>query len=190
MKQTEIGEIPESWRVGRLGEVVSQTQYGLSLRGNHIGHYPILRMNSLVNGRIDTNDLQYVDLDYKTFEKFKLNRGDVLFNRTNSADLVGKTALFDTDGDFIFASYLIRMNIDTNQAIPYFLNDYMNWDTCQQRLKMLASRGVSQSNINATKLSNFFVPIPPMSEQHEISDILYACDAKIAALEQEMSDIG
>jgi len=68
-----------------------------------------LRMNNLVGGRIDVNDLQYVDIDGDDFAKFRLRRGDLLFNRTNSFELVGKTSIFDIDEDFVFASYLIRV---------------------------------------------------------------------------------
>ncbi len=184
-KQTEIGEMPESWRVVKLGEVATQTQYGLSIRGNQRGSFPILRMNNLANGGIDTTDLQYIELDSETLRDFRLRTGDLLFNRTNSYDLVGKTGLFDTEGDFVFASYLVRVALDTVAINPAYLNEYLNWPTTQRRLKMLASRGVSQSNINASKLRGFATPLPDLQEQEEIANVLRSCDAKIAALVRE-----
>jgi len=183
LQETEVGLLPKHWRVERLGEVVKQTQYGISRRGERKGKVPILRMNNLVDGKIDTSDLQYLDLDERESEKFCLEKGDILFNRTNSHELVGKTALFDVHGTFVFASYLIRLKPDTRLATPEFLNFYMNGEGTQQRLKYLASRGVSQSNINATKLKGFSIPLPPLSEQHEIAHILQTVDRKIVVEE-------
>jgi len=183
LKETEIGPVPEHWEVVRLGEVLKRTQYGISRRGEREGRFPILRMNNLVDGKIDTSSLQYVDLNAQEFVKFQLRKGDVLFNRTNSIDLVGKTALFDLDGDYVFASYLIRLEVVKNRLMSEFLNFYMNWDKTQQRLKGLASRGVSQSNISATKLKGLSIALPPPSEQREIARIFQAVDRKIEAEE-------
>jgi len=124
-----------------------------------------------------------VDLNAQEFVKFQLRKGDVLFNRTNSIDLVGKTALFDLDGDYVFSSYLIRLEVAKNRLMSEFLNFYMNWDKTQQRLKGLASRGVSQSNISATKLKGLSIALPPPSEQREIARIFQAVDRKIEAEE-------
>ena len=121
-KETEIGEVPEHWEVVRLGEVLQVAQYGLSIRADQLGTYPMLRMNNLVNGRVDTLDLKYIDLDRDDFAKFSLKKRDVLFNRTNSYELVGKTAIFDIEGDYTFASYLIRLVPKTAQLLPEYLN--------------------------------------------------------------------
>ena len=185
LTETEIGLVPEGWEVVRLGEVVGGTQYGLSMRGNQQGQYPILRMSNLIDGRVNTSDLQYVDLDEASFNKFRLNGGDILFNRTNSFELVGKTALFCVCDDFVFASYLIRVVPDTAMLVPEYLNYYLNWDTSQTRLKTLASRGVSQSNINATKLKGFSIPLPPRPLQQKIAGILSTVDKKIEAEENK-----
>ena len=184
-KMTEIGEMPESWEIVKLGEVVRSTQYGLSVRGNSEGCYPILRMNCLVDGYANGSDLQYVDLDEADFLKFKLNKGDILFNRTNSSDLVGKTGLFNMEEDYVFASYLIRITVNENRLSSAFLNYYTNMNSIQIRLRMLASRGVSQSNINAAKLRGFIIPLPLLTEQKIIADTIKACDHLIFALESE-----
>lgn len=180
-KETEIGLIPKSWEVMRLGddEILKETQYGLSVRGKKEGKYPILRMNNLVEGLISIDDLQFVDLDEKTFRKFKLEKGDILFNRTNSFELVGKTSIFCLNGDFVFASYLIRLKLDSEVINPFFLNFYFNWDITQVRLRGLASRGVSQANISATKLKSFLIPLPPLEEQKQIAHILSTVNKKI-----------
>ena len=185
LKDTAVGRIPESWEVIRLGTMLEKAQYGISLRGEKEGQYPILRMNCLEEGHVVASDLQYVDLQNDEFDNFQLYPGDVLFNRTNSSELVGKVALFDLEGDFVFASYLIRLVTDTRFLTPNYLNFYLNWVTTQNRLRMLATRGVSQSNISASKLRMFVVALPSLAEQIEIAKVLEACGTKIAALEKE-----
>ena len=184
MKETEIGEVPEHWAVVQLGDALQTTQYGLSVRADRTGTYPMLRMNNLEDGYIDASDLKYVDLDERDFAKFRVYKRDVLFNRTNSYELVGKTALFDIEGDFVFASYLIRVVPNAVQLLPECLNYYLNWDDAQRRLKMLATRGVSQSNISATKLKQFAIGLPSLVEQAEIARTLSVADRKIETEEQ------
>jgi type I restriction enzyme S subunit len=186
-KTTEIGEVPVSWEVVQLEEVVQRTQYGLSIAGKAVGAIPILRMNSLSDGGIAADDLQYVDLDHATLGQFRLNKGDLLFNRTNSYELVGKTGLFELDTTFVFASYLVRVTLLLDKTEPGFFNAYLNWTPTQMRLKAMASRGVSQSNINATKLVSLLVPLPTLAEQRTIAEVLRACDDQIAMLEREVA---
>jgi type I restriction enzyme S subunit len=184
LKETEIGMVPEQWEVVAVEDVVDSTQYGISLRGSPHGKFPILRMNNLADGRVDNSDLQYVDLEEDDFQKFKVCRGDILFNRTNSYELVGKTVVFDLEGDYVFASYLVKVVADTDKLSPRYLNYYLNWEVVQSRMKMFATRGVSQSNINATKLRGFQIRLPPLPEQHEIARILSAVDKKIETEEK------
>ena len=144
-------------------------------------------MNGYQNGKVVVANiqggLQYVELDDRTLTKFQLAPGDLLFNRTNSFELVGKTALFELPGDFVFASYIVRLQLDSNRLDPRLAYYYLNMTATQTRLKFLASRGVSQSNINASKLKDLEVPVPPLPEQWEIAAQLAAVDAKLAAEE-------
>ena len=178
-KETEIGLVPDGWDVLPLDELLTRTQYGLSVRGEQTGNYGILRMTNQIEGKISTDKMQYVNISEKDFEKYRLQQGDVLFNRTNSLELVGRTAIFDIDGDFVFASYLIRVNADEEQLNPFFLNHYFNWDETQKRLKSIALRAVSQSNISATRLRTFQVPVPSLEEQDEIIANIDLINAKI-----------
>lgn len=183
-KMTEIGEVPAHWNVALLDTVVTSTQYGLNERAEVSGQYPILRMNNLSEGKVITQDLKYVDLDEETLARYKLKVGDILFNRTNSYELVGKTSLFEQTGDFVFASYLVRVETDQETLIPAFLNYLMNSEQVQARLRQLATRGVSQSNISPTKLRTLIIAYPPtIAEQAEIVTLLQNLDAKIAAEE-------
>jgi type I restriction enzyme S subunit len=183
LKETEIGPLPESWDVVPFEQVLTLGQYGLSVRGQAAGQYPILRMNCQLNGRIHFDDVQFVDLDETTFRAFALEDGDILFNRTNSIDLVGRTAIFHSTRPAVFASYLIRLRLDNSQMSPDFVNYYMGMESTQQALKLLATRAVSQSNISASKLKTFHVPKPGKPEQDEIAGILQTVDEKIAVHE-------
>ena len=178
-KQTEVGPVPESWEVVPLGNLLSITQYGMSVKANSEGSYPILRMTNQVNGRIVASNLKYVEIDNPNFKKFKVERGDILFNRTNSLELVGRTAIHDIDGDYVFASYLIRLRTDESKLDPFFLNLDLNRDETQVRLKSIATRAVSQSNISATRLKGFPVPLPKLTDQAEVVECASAFDAKI-----------
>ena len=97
-KQTKVGIIPEDWEVVKLSEVFSKSFYGTSDSTNEIGKYPVLRMGNMQKGTLDLKDLVYLDLEEKEFKKYKLKKGDILLNRTNSYELVGKIS-------YIFSSY-------------------------------------------------------------------------------------
>jgi type I restriction enzyme S subunit len=129
-------------------------------------------MNCQDRGRVSFRDLQYVNLDPKTLVGYRLVDGDLLFNRTNSYELVGRTALFRGEREAVFASYLVRLKVDRRQVDPDFLTYYLNWSATQRRLKGFASRGVSQSNISASKLRDLDVRLPPMPEQRAIGAVL------------------
>jgi len=171
-KETEIGRLPSSWEVGPLGNYLSEAQYGISVKGGEAGNCPILRMGNQINGRISVVNLQFAEISELDLAKFRIHRGDILFNRTNSLDLVGRTAIFDLDGDYVFASYLIRLRTIDTVLDSFYLNLYLNAEATQRRLKSIASRAVSQSNISATRLRGFVVPVPPLSEQRHIAVIL------------------
>jgi len=179
-KQTEIGEIPEEWEVSRLEDVLLLCQYGLSVPLFETGTRPIFRMNNFENGYVIPNDIKYASIDDATFNQFKLNKGDILFNRTNSYDLVGKVGIFLIDGDYTFASYLIRLRTDPSKADPFFVNYYMNVESSQNRLRSLATRGSSQSNINATNLKSILILLPSLPEQHKIASMISSVDEKLA----------
>lgn len=179
-KETEIGPIPESWTVSQIDDVALRTQYGLSVRGQANGRYPILRMNCQDDGKVVFRDLQFVDLDDATFSAFRLEHGDLLFNRTNSIEHVGRTAIFEHSRQAVFASYLIRLTVDRKRCLPRYLNYYLNWPAVQTNIKKLASRAVGQANINASKLRTVTFPLPPSTdEQRDITALLDAIDRKI-----------
>jgi type I restriction enzyme, S subunit len=178
-KNTTIGEIPEKWDVVKLGEVLNLCQYGISEKMSAQGQYPIFRMNNIEDGYLVTNKMKFIDLDKQIFEQYKLDKGDLLFNRTNSYDLVGKVGLFNLDGEYTFASYLIRLRTIQEKMNPFFLHLYLNTDWMQYKLKNLATAGVGQVNINATNLKTIKIAAPSSSEQEDIVSVIYDIEEKL-----------
>jgi len=186
-KDTEIGRIPKDWEIVKLGDVLELCQYGLSIPLKEKGKYPIVRMDEIVNGYITPNVAKYVDLDEETFEKFKLEKGDILFNRTNAPDLVGRTGIFLLEGNYVFASYLIRLRVKREIFDPHFLTFYLIFS--EERLKQLATRAVHQANINATNLKNLKIPRPAIEEQRKIVEILSTVDKKLEVERNEKAKL-
>jgi len=172
VQKTRLGSIASSWTVESVSEVTDVCQYGLSIPLHEQGQYPILRMMNYEDGEIIANDLKYVDLDDETFQEFRVEQNDILFNRTNSADLVGKVGIFRLAGDFVFASYLVRLRANPSKILPEYLNAYLNSDVGQRRLLAYATPGVSQTNISAGNLKKVLVPVPPLEEQQRIVRVL------------------
>ena len=171
-QHTRLGKIPNHWHIATIEDVTSICQYGLSIPLNETGQYPIFRMMNFDDGRIIANDLKYVDLVDTNFKTFKVHKGDILFNRTNSADLVGKVGIYDLEGDYVFASYLIRLRVKENLILAAYLNYYLNSDLGQRRLLAYATPGVSQTNISAGNLKKVLVPLPPLAEQKKIIEVI------------------
>jgi len=176
-KDTEIGKIPKTWQTVKLGEALELCQYGLSIPMKDYGRYPIIRMDEIIDGYVIPQITKYVDLDDETFRSFKLEKGDILFNRTNAYELVGRTGIFLLDGDYVFASYLIRLRPKHEIFDPHFLTYYLIFS--QDRLRQLATKAVHQANINATNLKKFTIPKPPLEEQQKIASIIFSVDQKL-----------
>jgi type I restriction enzyme S subunit len=172
-----------------MGDFLTEAQYGMSVKGGESGRCPILRMTNQVNGRISPTKLQYAEISDRELANFRVERGDILFNRTNSFELVGRTAIFNLPGEYVFASYLIRLRTLAEQLDPFFLNLYLNAEATQRRLKGIATRAISQSNISATRLKGFPVPVPPLSEQRKIAAVLGEVQGAIGQQERLLATL-
>lgn len=169
------GDLTAEWRAVRsrsepaevqLGSVASDLSYGSSAKSSAEGRVPVLRMGNIQNGRLDWSDLVYTD-DEREIGKYRLAPGDVLFNRTNSPELVGKTALYSGGRPAVYAGYLIRIRCNSLIApeyLTYCLNSPAGRDYCWR----VKTDGVSQSNINAKRLGAFTLRLPELDEQAEI----------------------
>ena len=159
------------WRTVSLNDVSHSFQYGTSKKSEKQGKCIVVRMGNLQQGKIDWNDLVYTN-DEEDIQKYRLKSGDVLFNRTNSADLVGKTSIFESDRLAIFAGYLIRINYRKELLLGRFLNYLLNSMKAKEYCMAVKSDAVNQSNINAKKLAAFTFDLPVLDEQKEIVRIL------------------
>lgn len=165
----DVPEIPESWTLVALNDLVTRAQYGTSKRadGDARSGVPVLRMANIQDGRVDVSHLKYIDAG-EDLQSFRLQRGDILFNRTNSPGLVGKAAVFDQDLEAVFASYLVRLSCDPRRVSSSFVCAWINSPWGRQWARTVRTDCVSQSNINSSKLRRMPVPTPPLSEQREI----------------------
>ncbi|NJL13362.1 MAG: hypothetical protein HC913_10405 [Microscillaceae bacterium] len=139
-------------------------------------------MNEIVNGvAVDNGEMKRTILTEKDFKTFKLENGDILFNRTNSYELVGRTGIFRLEGDYMFASYLLRLKVDGQKADSYFVTHLMTSDLFQKQLKTVATKAVGQANINPTNLKKQIIPLPPLEEQKQIAALFQSIET---AMEQ------
>lgn len=181
----DSGQIPTDWSWSYFGGICEWSRYGVTANAVEHGRYPMLRMNNLQNGKIDASDLVYIDLSDADFVVHRLNPGELIVNRTNSYELVGKSAVIEEEADFVCASYIVRFGLRSDIADPNFVNYFFNSYTGQRNLQILATKGVSQANINPTVLQKYFVvPLPPLPEQRKIAQILRTWDEAIATVEQ------
>ncbi len=169
---------PKGWKVVKLGDVVLETQYGTSVRSNTLGQgLPVLRMNNInFNGYLDLTDLKYVDLPKREREKYLLTKGDILFNRTNSKELVGKTGLWRGEMEAVPASYLIRVRVDRNFVLPEFIWAYMNCPFVKQLLLNKARRAIGMANINARELRSLPLILPDRGSQEAFAEHIAALE--------------
>lgn len=163
-------EVPDGWSLVALQDVIRRSQYGTSEKaeGDAKTGVPVLRMGNIRDGRIDLSDLKHMDGDWKEAAAFTVRNGDILFNRTNSPELVGKAAVYDLDRPAVFASYLVRVECDERLVDSRYVCGWINSPWGRFWARTVRTDCVSQSNINASKLLSLPVPIPPLPEQREI----------------------
>ena len=159
-------EVLEGWVWCKLEDIVSELKYGTSEKSSSVGKIAVLRMGNITNvGTIDYSNLVYSSND-EDIKQYSLEKYDLLFNRTNSSEWVGKTAIYKDEQPAIYAGYLIR--IRPLLISPDYLNTVMNSGYYREWCYNVKTDAVNQSNINAQKLSQLMIPIPPLREQGRI----------------------
>ena len=160
-------DIDPSWEMVELGEMAT-TEYGTSEKSLSDGQYVVLRMGNLQGGELDFSNLVYSD-NHDDFKKLELHNGDILFNRTNSPELVGKASIFRGHSQpSIFAGYLVRVKVDTELLLSEYLNVVLNSSYGQALNEKNVSISGNQANINATKLRSYPIPTPPLEVQRSL----------------------
>jgi type I restriction enzyme S subunit len=187
-RRTVGAALAGDWEIVPLKQVTESQVYGTSAKASadRLG-IPVLRMGNINGGRVDFTDLKYLPEDHADVQKLKLEPGDLLFNRTNSAELVGKSAVFTSAEHMTFASYLIRVRL-TERCDPRWASLAINGPGGREYIASVRTQQVGQANVNGTKLAALPVPLPPLEEQKrivaEVEARLSALDALRASIER------
>jgi type I restriction enzyme S subunit len=173
---------PKGWEIGIISDLLSSANYGTSEKSStEILKYPVLRMNNLTyEGNWDLTSLKYMDMDEKDEEKYLVQNGDILFNRTNSKELVGKTAVYRENKPMAYAGYLVRARCN-ELGHPDYISSFMNSKYGKQTLQSMCKSIVGMANINAKEFQSINIAKPPIKLQLDFSIRI----AKIRALIQE-----
>ncbi len=162
-----------------LGTLLSLVQYGCSsLAEEGQTGVPILRMNNLQDEGLDLSNLKYIELDERELATYRLVPGDILFNRTNSKELVGKCAVFQESGDWVFASYLVRVRTDQGRLLPQFASDFLGADIGRLQINRVSRQIIGMTNINAKEIRELRIPLPPIAEQEVLVSTMDTARAK------------
>lgn len=173
-----------------LKNFIIEINYGTSEKTNDdASGIPVLRMGDIQNGKLRFNKLKY--LKKITDKKLLLQKGDLLFNRTNSAELVGKSAVFNSDFVCSFASYLIKVRFSEKLNSDYVCF-YINSPYGKAWAKTQLTQQVGQANINSQKLQALQIPVPTLAEQErivaEIESRFERADALETAVDRALND--
>ncbi len=149
-----------------LGTLAKFIQYGISERANALElGVPMIRMSNLQANGWDLATLKHIELDAADLKRYSLHKGELLFNRTNSKELVGKCEAFEEDGVWVFASYLIRVRLDTQRAIPGFVSAFLNSPAGRIQIDQVSRQVAGMSNVNAEELRKLVIPLPEINKQ-------------------------
>lgn len=179
----------KNWKVTKIGNIAKDIRYGTSKSSVDGGEYPYIRMNNITyNGKLDLSDLKYIDIEDDELEKYIVRKGDVLFNRTNSLELIGKTCVFDLDEPMIIAGYIIRIRL-IDEVLPIYLSTFLNSDYGKKLLRSMAKGAVNQVNINAQELKSIKVLIPPIELQNEFAGFVKQVDKLKSEMQKSLKEI-
>ena len=172
-----INRRDHSWPSVSLEDVCPRFEYGTSAKSQTTGRVPVLRMGNIQDGEIDWSDLVYSS-DPAEIQKYLLRPNDILFNRTNSPEHVGKTAIVRGEREAIFAGYLIRIHWDPKRLDPGYLNHFLNSQMARGHGKTVMSGSVNQANISGSKLKRYSILLPPVDKQKTIAATLDSMKAQ------------
>ena len=157
------------WVAGTIRDLVTEVRYGSSRKAAEgtTGKYPYLRMNNITyGGELDLTDTKTIDIPDEELDKCSVRKGDLLFNRTNSKELVGKTCVYNRDELMVLAGFVVRVRLN-DKALPEFVSAFLNIDFSKQMLLNMCKAAIGQANINAQELQNIGIYIPPIELQKE-----------------------
>lgn len=161
-----------------IGRVLKKCEYGLSISMNSESRgFPMFRMNE-IDGCFALRPEKYANISRSLFDAYALKENDVLFNRTNSFEFVGRTGLVKDQTDCTFASYLIRLVPDTGRLLPEFLTIYLNTRFGIGQIKRRAMRSINQANVSGSEVRRILIPLPEQQVQQEIANLVNTAFSK------------
>ena len=178
----------KGWNTGNIRDVVSEVRYGSSRPAVDGGRYPYLRMNNITyGGELDLSDTKRIDIPDSELAKCTVRHGDVLFNRTNSKELVGKTCVYNRDEMMVLAGFVIRVRVN-EKVLPEFLSAFLNTDFSKKMLLGMCKTAIGQANINAQELQNIGLYVPPIDLQQEFVDFKIQVNKSKVAVQKALDE--
>ena len=176
----EMFGLPEAneygYTEGTVTDVVKDVHYGTSRKASDDGKYICIRMNNITyDGQLDLTDIKRIDIPDAELKGCAVQLGDVLFNRTNSRELVGKTCVFSRTQLMVIAGYIIRLRMN-GKVIPEYLSAFMNLKRTKELLLTMAKGAVGQANINAQEVQSIPILIPPLELQNRFAAFVESTD--------------
>ena len=181
---------PKGFTIRKIKDLLESASYGTSEKSSSEGEFPVLRMNNITrSGEIDLTDLKYMDLADSQKERYLVRSGDVLFNRTNSAELVGKTAIIrNISSPMAFAGYLVRLRVNKEND-PEYLSAFLNTDYSKRVLRGMCKSIIGMANINATEVQTIKIAQPPLHLQQEFAHRVEAVEKLKIAHRASLSEL-
>lgn len=181
---------PKGFPIGTIRDLVESVNYGTSAKASEVeGEFPILRMGNITyKGNWDLTKLKYVDLSEKDKPKYLVSNGDLLFNRTNSKELVGKTAVYNEDRPMAIAGYLIRVRQNSN-GNNYYISGYLNSIHGKATLSNMCKSIVGMANINAQELQDIKILIPPKDLQEKYEQVYSETKNRITKFSNSLASL-
>lgn len=178
------------WEIGTIRDLVTEVRYGSSRKAsdNNSGKYPYLRMNNITySGELDLSDTKTIDMPDKELPKCTVRKGDVLFNRTNSKELVGKTCVYNRDEKMVLAGFIIRIRLN-EKMLPDVLSSFLNTDFSKKMLLEMCKTAIGQANINAQEMQNIGIYIPPIELQEKFVTFKRQVDKSKATIQKALDE--
>lgn len=179
----------KGWKLAQIKDLAKKIQYGTSEKATtEILQYPILRMNNITyNGEWDFGDLKYINLSIADKEKYLVYKGEMLFNRTNSKELVGKSAAFRNEYPMAYAGYLVKLT-PNERANSEFISAFLNSKYGKALLKSMAKNIIGMANINAKELGNIKIYVPPLDLQNKFAQIVTNIEEQKSLVKQSIKE--
>ena len=177
---------PMGWNKIELGKACKEVRYGTSKPAIENGKYTYLRMNNITyEGELDLTNIKTIDISDDELAKCSVKKGDILFNRTNSIDLCGKTCLFKLHETMVIAGYIIRVRVN-EKLNPQYVVTFFNTKSIKKMLREMAKGAVNQANINAQEMQAIKIPLPPIEQQNTFAAFVQQIDKSKFAVQKSL----